>query len=151
MKELEKALSHTSEMYQLWAVPSYGKAWNLLLTSPFLNGTYSSPAFYFSLSWNFVDHRNSPFQLIFDFSKLQSWWATKVIYAAGHNSASHVSCFEACWCSWCFRSLPDTSNACYGCTSPSFYRNLFDPTMARGIAFSLLTFSFWFSVNSCDN
>ncbi|XP_034250309.1 kinetochore-associated protein 1 [Thrips palmi] len=39
MKELEQALSHTSEMYQLWTVPSYSKAWNLLLTSPFRNAS----------------------------------------------------------------------------------------------------------------
>lgn len=38
MKELEQALTHTSEMYQLWTVPLYSKAWNLLLTSPFVNG-----------------------------------------------------------------------------------------------------------------
>ncbi|KAK3922038.1 Kinetochore-associated protein 1 [Frankliniella fusca] len=42
MKELEQALSYTSEMYHLWTLPSYSNAWNLLLTSPFSNSNFSS-------------------------------------------------------------------------------------------------------------
>ncbi|KAJ1529164.1 hypothetical protein ONE63_005972 [Megalurothrips usitatus] len=42
MKEVEQALSHTSEMFELWALPNFSKAWNLLLTSPFVRRNYSS-------------------------------------------------------------------------------------------------------------
>ncbi|XP_026273015.1 kinetochore-associated protein 1 [Frankliniella occidentalis] len=42
MKELEQALSYTSEMYQLWNLPTFRSAWNLLLTSPFSNSNFNS-------------------------------------------------------------------------------------------------------------